>query len=100
MSIQSMDATNPNLASATRTTDRLDPTTGISHTFTIATLGLSVPIAPKSKTTFTFHTGTAGSYTWQCMDPCGSGPIGWAGAMSTKGYMSGHVSVCGGCCCA
>ena len=100
LSIQSMDPADPNKVAPTRTADRLDPTTGVSHTFTIAKLGLSVPIAPSAKTTFTFHTGAAGTYTWQCMDPCGTGPTGWGGAMAAKGYMSGQVSACSGCCCA
>jgi hypothetical protein len=98
LSIQSMDPADPNAAVTTRTVDRLDSATGVSHTFTIAKLGLNVPIAPKSRTTFTFHTGAAGSYDWQCMDPCGSGPTGWDGAMSTKGYMIGQVTA-GSCCC-
>ncbi len=99
ITVQAMDPTNPNLAGATRTVDRLDAVTGVSHTFTIAALGVNVPIAPTSKTTFTFHTGAAGPYVWQCMDPCGSGPIGWGGAMATKGYMTGQVTACGDCCC-
>lgn len=100
LTVQSMDAADPNKVASTRTADRLDPTTGVSHTFTIAKLGLSVPIAPKAKTTFTFHTGAAGTYSWQCMDPCGTGATGWGGAMGAKGYMSGQVSACSGCCCA
>ena len=52
----------------------LDPSTGVSHMFTVARLGLNVPMAPKSRTTFTFHTGGAGTYDWQCMDPCGTDP--------------------------
>lgn len=99
ITVQAMDPTNPNLAGVTRTVDRLDATTGVSHTFTIAALGVNVPIAPKSKTTFTFHTGAAGPLVWQCMDPCGSGPTGWGGAMATKGYMTGQVTACGSCCC-
>jgi hypothetical protein len=99
IAVQSMDPTNPNLAGVTRSFDRLDAATGVSHTFTIAELGLNVPIAPNAKTTFTFHTGAAGPYVWQCMDPCGSGPTGWDGAMATKGYMTGQVTACGGCCC-
>lgn len=102
LSIQAMDPADPNAAATTTTASRLDPATGVSHTFTVAKLGLSIPIAPRSRTTFTFHTGAAGTFNWQCMDPCGTGPTGWDGAMSTKGYMTGQVGVCGsgGCCCA
>ena len=99
LTVETMDPANPNLAGTVSSVDRLDPATGVSHTFTIAALGVNVPIPPKSKTTFTLHTGAAGSYVWQCMDPCGSGPTGWDGAMATKGYMTGQVTTCGGCCC-
>ncbi|HCP75021.1 MAG TPA: hypothetical protein DIU08_10295, partial [Ktedonobacter sp.] len=43
--------------------------------------------------TFTFHTGKAGTYTFQCFDPCGSGSAGLMGAMMTKGYMVGTLTV-------
>jgi hypothetical protein len=101
MSIQAMDPANPNALGTATTATRLDPSTGVSHTFTVAKLGISIPVAPRSRTTVTLHTGAAGSYQWQCMDPCGTGPTGWDGAMSTKGYMTGQVSACdaGGCCC-
>ena len=61
-------------------------------------LGINIPIAPTSRTTFTFHTtGKAGMYEWQCFDPCGSDPGGWGGAMATAGYMKGTVMTCGSC---
>jgi hypothetical protein len=69
----------------------LNPDTGVSHTFTIARLGVNVAIAPHAVTTFRFHTGNAGTYDWRCMDPCGSGAIGWGGAMAAKGYMEGSI---------
>ena len=94
LSIQKLDPTNPNAEAPATQATRLDPATGVSHTFTVAKLGLSVPIAPKSRTTFTFHTLGAGSFTWQCMDPCGSGPTGWDGAMVMKGFMTGTMTVC------
>ena len=72
----------------------------VAHTFTIPQLGLNVPIpgdAPKgasfASVTFTFHTGKAGTYTFHCFDPCGSGPSGWMGPMLTKGYMVGTLTV-------
>jgi hypothetical protein len=92
--IQALDPTKPNDTSAAVTTaTSLDPQKGVSHTFTIAKLGINVPIAPKSKVTFTIHTGKAGTYTWQCMDPCGTGPSGWGGAMSAEGFMRGTLTV-------
>lgn len=72
----------------------------VSHTFTIPSLGVNVPIpgdVPAGQkditVTFSFHTGAAGTYAWQCMDPCGSDPAGWGGPMSMKGYMMGSLTV-------
>jgi hypothetical protein len=45
-------------------------------------------------TTFTFITGDAGEYVWNCEYPCGDGTIAKFGnAMSTMGFMSGHFHV-------
>jgi len=94
LSIEPLDTVNPNgVAKAVTTATSLDPAKGVSHTFTIVKLGLNVPVAPKARTTFTFHTGAAGSYTWQCMDPCGCGDTGWGCAMGHMGYMRGTVTV-------
>jgi hypothetical protein len=98
LSVQAMDPTNPNAVTTAASLMSMDPAT-VSHTLTVAKLGLNVPIAPKSVTTFTFHSGAAGTYAWQCMDPCGSDPSGWGGAMATAGYMKGGLTSCGGCCC-
>jgi hypothetical protein len=72
----------------------------IAHTFTIPQLGINVPIpgdAPKgtnfSSVTFTFRTSNAGTYTFRCFDPCGTGSSGWMGPMLTKGYMVGTLTV-------
>ncbi len=72
----------------------------VAHTFTISQLHINVPLpgdAPKGAAydtiTFTFHTGKAGTYTFQCFDPCGTGSTGWMGPMMTKGYMMGTLSV-------
>lgn len=93
LTIQPLDPADPNATAASTTAASLDPDTGVSHTFTIPTIGLNVPIAPKAKTTFTIHTGKAGKYTWHCMDPCGTGASGWGGAMDAKGYMTGTMTV-------
>ena len=94
LQVQTLDPTNPNDTSgAVTTTTAMDPEKGVSHTFTISALGINVPIAPMSKTTFTIHTGKAGTYTWQCMDPCGSDPNGWGGAMADTGFMRGTLTV-------
>ena len=69
------------------------PTGGASHTFTVPQLHLNVPVPPASTVTFSFHTGAAGTYTWQCFAPCGTGATGWSGAMATNGYMRGVLTV-------
>ncbi len=49
-----------------------------------------------TKTTFTFITGGAGEYIWNCEFPCGDGTIARFGnAMSASGYMSGNFTVIG-----
>ena len=95
-----------------RPTKAIGPDTA-SHIFAIPQLGVSVPIygvpddaknqcanAPcslstaHSTTTFTFHTGKAGLYRWQCFVPCAAGYIaGWGGPMQTVGYMDGFIKV-------
>jgi hypothetical protein len=84
-----------------------------SHTFAIPQLGVIVPIegvdddAPKQcdyapcplsnaheTITFTFRTGKAGHYRWQCFVPCAAGFVyGFGGPMQTIGYMDGYVDV-------
>lgn len=86
-----LDPTNPNAKATSTRTDSVDPAT-ISHTFTIPRLNLNVPIAATSTVTFSFHTPDGGTFDWRCMDPCGIGPVGWGGAMSTAGYMQGKVT--------
>jgi heme/copper-type cytochrome/quinol oxidase subunit 2 len=72
----------------------------IAHTFTISQLNINVPLPGDAKNgatsdtiTFTFHTGKAGTYLFQCFDPCGQGSSGFEGSMSTKGYMVGTLIV-------
>jgi hypothetical protein len=79
----------------------LDPTR-VAHTFTILALHLNVPIpgdgAPGAAfvtVTFTFRTGAAGVYMWQCFAPCGDGPAGDSGSMETIGDMMGYLIVQG-----
>ncbi len=84
-----------------------------SHTFAVPGLGLIIPIsgvpdnaknqcgyAPCSLSMahrtikFTFHTGKAGHYRWQCFVPCAAGWIdGFGGPMQTIGYMDGFLDV-------
>lgn len=73
----------------------------ISHTFTIAQMRLNVPIpgdpvgdANHVTVTFSFRTpAKAGTYTFQCYVPCGTGSSGFDGPMATVGYMRGTVTV-------
>jgi hypothetical protein len=74
----------------------------VAHTFTIPQLNINVPLPgdtttgkPYGVVTFTFRTGAAGSYYFQCFDPCGTGSNGWEGPMLTKGYMHGTLIVQG-----
>lgn len=70
----------------------------VTHTFTVTGLKLNVPIAATHSKkpvveTFSFVTGGAGTYSWQCYAPCGTGSDGWAGPMMKPGYMVGQVIV-------
>lgn len=72
----------------------------ISHTFSVPKLGLNVPIpgdVPNGQkaisVTFTFKTGQAGTYVFQCFDPCGTDPNGYGGPMAKMGYMMGTITV-------
>ncbi|HEY2541916.1 MAG TPA: hypothetical protein VGH92_02575 [Gaiellaceae bacterium] len=84
-----------------------------SHTFAVPAFGLVIPItgvadnaknqcgyAPCAMSmahrtiAFTFHTGKAGHYRWQCFVPCAAGWIdGFGGPMQTIGYMDGFLNV-------
>jgi hypothetical protein len=65
----------------------------LSHTFTVPSLGLNIPIASESTEVAYFTTGGAGTYTWLCESLCGSGTSGLGGAMSTPGWMDGSLTV-------
>ena len=85
-----------------------------SHTFAVPALGIVDPGRSASATTrpnqcdyapcamtmahrtitFTFKTGAAGHYRWQCFVPCAAGFIyGFGGPMQTIGYMDGFLNV-------
>ena len=81
----------------------IDDPANAAHTFAIPDLGVFVPLegvnaaAPAGSMnviTFSFKTGKAGIYHWQCFVPCGSGTIyGNGGPMQTLGYMAGLLVV-------
>ncbi len=70
-----------------------------AHTLTIPALGINivvpaVPVGQKSITIqATFKVTKSGTFAWQCMAPCGTGPSGWSGPMAEPGYMSGTLTV-------
>lgn len=92
----------------------IDPA-NVGHTFTIHSypeasqpiLNVSVPlpaVAASAKNeangypkphivTFSFITGDAGTYVWNCEFPCGSGYVEFGGPMSQRGWMSGTLEV-------
>lgn len=72
----------------------------VAHTFTVPALGVNIPIpgdVPQGQHTitvsFSFITGSAGTYQWRCMDPCGAGDSGWDGPMAMPGYMQGTLTL-------
>jgi len=81
----------------------LDDASTLAHSFAIPDLGVFVPLqgisdaAPAGSMnviTFSFKTGKAGIYHWQCFVPCGAGTIyGNGGPMQTLGYMTGFLVV-------
>jgi hypothetical protein len=74
------------------------PANKVAHTFTVAALGLNIPIpaAPTGGSVVVqavIHLTKSGAFNWQCMAPCGTGASGWGGPMVTKGYMEGTIHV-------
>jgi hypothetical protein len=84
------------------------------HTFTVPQLGINIPLIgatataktplcslapctpsdPHVKITFSFQTGAAGLFRWQCFVPCALGYLdGNGGPMGTVGYMGGFLDV-------
>lgn len=93
IAVTPIDVNNPNGSNGvTKTYSTVDPNI-VGHTFTIAQLGLNVPVPGTSRVTFSFNTGAPGVYSWRCNDPCGTGEYGWSGAMVMKGYMEGTIRV-------
>jgi hypothetical protein len=94
-------------------TTNIIPPDDASHTFAVPAYGLIVAlpgVADNAKNqcgyapctlssahrtiTFTFHTGKAGHYRWQCFVPCAAGWLyGFGGPMQTIGYMDGFLNV-------
>ena len=90
--VAALDAKDPNATASSQTLTALDPQ-NVSHTFTVAKLGINIPVAAKARTIFEIQTGAAGVYDWRCNDPCGQGDGGWGGAMAAAGYMMGKLTL-------
>jgi hypothetical protein len=90
--INALDEKNPNSPAAAHAVTSVDPET-VSHTLSIAKLGINIPLAAKSRTVFEIETGAPGEYAWRCNDPCGKGGGGWGGAMAASGYMTGKLTL-------
>jgi hypothetical protein len=91
--VQPLSASQPILGGRKVSTIHQLSAGDVSHTFTIPSLGINVPMQGRSRTTFTVLVKKAGSYRWQCFDPCGSGPSGFGGVMAEPGYMFGTLNV-------
>jgi len=92
MQVGALDEKDPNSSAASNKVKALDPQK-VSHTLTIDTLGINIPLAAKSRTVFEIETGAPGEYAWRCNDPCGKGGGGWGGAMAASGYMMGKLTL-------
>jgi len=94
--VEPVTAKDPNAAGQLSTVSEVDPKQ-VSHTFTAPNLGnLNVPVLGTSRVRFAIDTGAPGTYTWQCLDPCGTGKDGQGGPMApatTEGYMRGTITV-------
>ncbi len=69
------------------------PATSLAHTFTIQQLGVNIPVVGGDTVIAYLYFTRTGTFTWLCLTPCGFGPNGSEGAMSTSGWMSGTVTV-------
>ena len=65
----------------------------LAHTFTIPQLGINIPVVGGDTVIAYFYLDQAGTFQWVCLTPCGFGPTGMQGAMSTSGWMEGQVTV-------
>jgi hypothetical protein len=69
------------------------PGASLAHTFTIQQLGINIPIVGGDTMVAYLYFNSPGTYVWICETPCGFGPNGSQGAMSTPGWMTGTVTV-------
>ncbi|HVC32983.1 MAG TPA: hypothetical protein VNL16_05690 [Chloroflexota bacterium] len=91
-SSEALNLESPNTPGTPKSYGELAPK-DVSHTFTITTLNLNVPLPVSSIVSFSFPSPSPGTYTWQCMAPCGTDPNQMGGAMAEQGYMVGSLQV-------
>lgn len=65
----------------------------LAHTITISQLGINIPVVGGDTEIAYLYFPKPGTYTWICETPCGFGPDGSEGAMSTAGWMTGQFVV-------
>jgi heme/copper-type cytochrome/quinol oxidase subunit 2 len=58
----------------------------VSHTFTVPSLNLNIPVPVSSTVVAYFTVDRAGTYAWFCMTACGDP------AMSSMGWMTGSLA--------
>jgi len=69
------------------------PGASLAHTISIPELGVNIPVVGgDTEIAYLYFTRT-GTFTWVCLTPCGFGPNGALGAMSTSGWMTGTVTI-------
>lgn len=61
----------------------------VSHTFTVTSLGLNVPIPSSSIVVTYVRFNSTGTFTWNCFSPC----IGEPYMQTVPGYMEGTLTV-------
>jgi heme/copper-type cytochrome/quinol oxidase subunit 2 len=64
----------------------------LAHTFTIPQLGINIPVVGGDTEIAYLYLNQTGTFQWVCLTPCGFGPTGMEGAMSTSGWMEGQVT--------
>ncbi|MDV3277199.1 MAG: hypothetical protein LYZ69_01870 [Nitrososphaerales archaeon] len=69
------------------------PASLLAHTFTIQQLGINIPVVGGNTEIAYLYFAHAGIYQWICLTPCGFGPNGSEGAMSSAGWMEGTITV-------
>ena len=65
----------------------------LAHTFTMQQLGINIPVVGGDTEIAYLDLNQTGTFQWTCLTPCGFGPSGAEGAMSTPGWMEGQITI-------